>query len=125
MLAAVLTLSMTACGSTDAGSSVADSQSVQSAESSTAESSQTGTTEGADSESTADEGTTEADADAHVAVTANEPNVLDVVRFLGIADRNVFYNVLEPLTRVENGAVVAAAQKAGRCPRMVLPIPSI
>lgn len=107
VLAAALTLSMTACGSTDAGSSVADSQSAQSSESS-----QTGTTEGADSESTADEGTTEADADAHVAVTANEPNVLDVVRFLGIADRNVFYNVLEPLTRVENGVVVAAGAES-------------
>ncbi len=52
------------------------------------------------------------DENAHVAVTANEPNVLDVVRFLGIADRNVFYNVLEPLTRVENGTVVPAGAQS-------------
>ena len=37
-----------------------------------------------------------------------EPSVLDVARFVGVVDRNMFFNVLEPLTRIENGEVVGA-----------------
>ena len=36
---------------------------------------------------------------------ASEPNILDVARFLGIADRNVFYNTLECLVRIDGGVV--------------------
>lgn len=38
----------------------------------------------------------------------SEPSTLDVARFLGVVDRNVMYNFLEPLTRIENGKVVGA-----------------
>lgn len=37
-----------------------------------------------------------------------EPSVLDVARFVGVVDRNIFFNILEPLTRIENGEVVGA-----------------
>ena len=38
----------------------------------------------------------------------SEPSVLDVARFVGVVDRNMFFNILEPLTRIENGEVVGA-----------------
>ncbi|MDD6316749.1 MAG: ABC transporter substrate-binding protein, partial [Clostridia bacterium] len=41
-----------------------------------------------------------------------EPSVLDVARFLGIADRSLFYNVLEPLVRIENGVPAAAGAES-------------
>ena len=41
-----------------------------------------------------------------------EPSILDVARFLGIADRTLFFNVLEPLTRIEDGVVVGAGAKS-------------
>ncbi|MEA4919853.1 MAG: peptide ABC transporter substrate-binding protein [Clostridiaceae bacterium] len=37
-----------------------------------------------------------------------EPSILDVARFLGLADRSTFYNILEPLVRIENGVPAAA-----------------
>ncbi len=45
-------------------------------------------------------------------VTASEPNVLDVARFLGLADRSVFYNILEPLMKIENGIVTEAGAES-------------
>lgn len=41
-----------------------------------------------------------------------EPSVLDVARFVGVVDRNMFFNVLEPLTRIENGEVVGAGAES-------------
>ena len=43
---------------------------------------------------------------------ADEPTVLDVARFSMIQDRNVFYNVLEPLTRIEDGIVTPAGAES-------------
>lgn len=37
-----------------------------------------------------------------------EPSVLDVVRFLGVVDRNILNNILEPLVRIENGVLTPA-----------------
>ena len=45
---------------------------------------------------------------------ADEPTVLDVARFSMIQDRNVFYNVLEPLTRIEDGIVTSWCGELGR-----------
>ena len=42
----------------------------------------------------------------------NEPTVLDVARFSMIQDRKIFYNVLEPLTRIENGIVTPAGAES-------------
>ena len=41
-----------------------------------------------------------------------EPSVLDVARFLGIADRSLFYNVLEPLVRIKDGVPVPAGAES-------------
>lgn len=41
-----------------------------------------------------------------------EPSVLDVARFVGVVDRNMFFNILEPLTRIENGEVVGAGAES-------------
>ena len=55
----------------------------------------------------------ELDEDQYLNVLlADEPTVLDVVRFSMIQDRNVFYNVLEPLTRIENGIVTPAGAES-------------
>lgn len=61
---------------------------------------------------TPDEETT-MDADQYVNVVLSaEPSVLDVVRFLGIIDRTIFHNILEPLVRIENGAIVPAGAES-------------
>lgn len=52
------------------------------------------------------------DEGAYFTAIGSEPNVVDVVRFIGIADRNVFYNVLEPLTRISGGVVVPAGAES-------------
>lgn len=52
------------------------------------------------------------DADAYLSAIGDEPNVVDVVRFIGIADRNVFYNVLEPLVRIVGGIVTPAGAES-------------
>lgn len=55
----------------------------------------------------------EADAEQYLNVILSaEPSVLDVARFIGINDRSVFYNILEPLTRLDNGVVTAAGAKS-------------
>ena len=55
----------------------------------------------------------ELDEDQYLNVLlADEPTVLDVARFSMIQDRNVFYNVLEPLTRIENGIVTPAGAES-------------
>lgn len=105
VLALTLTAGLTACGS--------GNESNASSEDSVAESTLTGGEADA-SESPEETGETEApdaevpDADSYLNVLGSEPNVVDVVRFTGIADRTVFYNVLEPLIRIENGELVGA-----------------
>lgn len=105
VLALTLTAGLTACGS--------GNESNASSEDSVAESTLTGG-EADVSESPEETGETEApdtevpDADSYLNVLGSEPNVVDVVRFTGIADRTVFYNVLEPLIRIENGELVGA-----------------
>lgn len=105
VLALTLTAGLTACGS--------GNESNASSEDSVAESTLTGG-EADVSESPKETGETEApdtevpDADSYLNVLGSEPNVVDVVRFTGIADRTVFYNVLEPLIRIENGELVGA-----------------
>lgn len=55
------------------------------------------------------ENTGEKDADQYLNVLLSaEPSVLDVARFLGIVDRSIFMNVLEPLTRIQDGQIVGA-----------------
>lgn len=105
VLALTLTAGLTACGS--------GNESNASSEDSVAESTLTGGEADA-SESPEETGETEApdtevpDADSYLNVLGSEPNVVDVVRFTGIADRTIFYNVLEPLIRIENGELVGA-----------------
>lgn len=41
-----------------------------------------------------------------------EPSVLDIARFLGVNDRSVFYNTLEPLVRIQNGVPVGAGAES-------------
>jgi ABC-type oligopeptide transport system, periplasmic component len=43
--------------------------------------------------------------------TSADPSVLDVVRFPGMAERTVLYNILEPLTRIQDGKLVPAGAK--------------
>lgn len=45
-------------------------------------------------------------------ILAAEPSVLDVARFISIYDRSVFYNILEPLVRLDNGQVSAAGAES-------------
>lgn len=47
----------------------------------------------------------------NVLLTA-EPSVLDVARFIAIYDRSVFYNILEPLVRLDDGEVTAAGAES-------------
>jgi oligopeptide transport system substrate-binding protein len=50
-----------------------------------------------------------ADKDAYInCLLKSEPSTLDVGKFMNIYDRTVLWNVLEPLTRVQDGQVVAA-----------------
>lgn len=97
ILAATMTL-CSACGSPAA--------------SGTTESDQTGTENTTTVSDVTQSGQAEYDADGFITTTADEPNVIDVVRFLGMADRSVFYNILEPLVRVENGVVVPAGAES-------------
>lgn len=104
-LASALVLGCAACGS-DAGSNDA---SVDTVAESNAEGSTTEASEDVSEDTAPETDSAEApDADAYVNVVGSEPNVVDVVRFTGIADRTVFYNVLEPLIRIENGELVGA-----------------
>ncbi len=49
----------------------------------------------------------EKDAEQYLNVLlTDEPSVLDVARFLGVTDRNLFMNLKEPLVRIENGEIV-------------------
>ncbi len=43
---------------------------------------------------------------------SSEPSILDVVHFTGILDRTVLWNILEPLTRIQNGELVSAGAKS-------------
>lgn len=55
----------------------------------------------------------EKDADQYLNVLLSaEPSVLDVARFLGIVDRNLFSNIKEPLTRIKDGEVVGAGAES-------------
>lgn len=51
----------------------------------------------------------DADADSYLNVLLNsEPSSLDVAKFLDTYSRSVMYNILEPLTRIQNGVVTGA-----------------
>ena len=51
----------------------------------------------------------DADADSYLNVLLkSEPSSLDVAKFLDTYSRSVMYNILEPLTRVQNGVVTGA-----------------
>lgn len=55
----------------------------------------------------------EKDADQYLNVLLSaEPSVLDVARFLGIIDRNLFSNIKEPLTRIKDGEVIGAGAES-------------
>lgn len=45
-------------------------------------------------------------------VVHSEPNILDVARFIGLPDRSIFYNTLEPLVIIENGVVTEAGAES-------------
>lgn len=75
---------------------------------STSATDQTDTTEQASAASTVERTSEDGELDENQylnVLLADEPTVLDVARFSMIQDRNVFYNVLEPLTRIEDGIV--------------------
>ena len=61
-----------------------------------------------ENEEPADDGEVKLADDQTLKVLHSEPNILDVARFLGTADRYVFYNTLEPLVKLENGVIVEA-----------------
>ena len=61
-----------------------------------------------ENEEPADDGEVKLAEDQTLKVLHSEPNILDVARFLGTADRYVFYNTLEPLVKLENGVIVEA-----------------
>jgi len=48
------------------------------------------------------------DENSYIHVVSGEPSVLNTSKFKGLNDRKVFYNILEPLTRVQEGKVTAA-----------------
>lgn len=51
----------------------------------------------------------DADADSYInALLNSEPSSLDVAKFLDTYSRSVMYNILEPLTRIQNGVVAGA-----------------
>lgn len=55
----------------------------------------------------------DADADSYLNVLLkSEPSSLDVAKFLDTYSRSVMYNILEPLTRVQNGVVTGAGAES-------------
>lgn len=55
----------------------------------------------------------DADADSYLNVLLkSEPSSLDVSKFLDTYSRSVMYNILEPLTRVQNGVVTGAGAES-------------
>ena len=55
----------------------------------------------------------EKDAEQYLNVLlTDEPSVLDVARFLGVTDRNLFMNLKEPLVRIENGEIVGSGAES-------------
>ena len=51
----------------------------------------------------------DADADSYInALLNSEPSSLDIAKFLDTYSRSVMYNILEPLTRIQNGVVTGA-----------------
>lgn len=73
-------------------------------------SSDDGNSNGKNDETTSDNQT--ADADSYINCILNgEPSTLDIAKFTQIYDRTVMQNMLEPLTRVQDGKVVGAGAK--------------
>lgn len=73
-------------------------------------SSDDGNSNGKNDEAASDNQT--ADADSYINCILNgEPSTLDIAKFTQVYDRTVMQNMLEPLTRVQDGEVVAAGAK--------------
>lgn len=54
-----------------------------------------------------------ADADSYINCILNgEPSTLDIAKFSQVYDRGVMQNILEPLTRIQNGEVVGAGAES-------------
>ncbi len=55
----------------------------------------------------------EPDADSYINCILNgEPSTLDVAKFMQVYDRGVLQNILEPLTRIQDGVVVGAGAES-------------
>ena len=55
----------------------------------------------------------EADADSYINCLINgEPSTLDLAKFMQVYDRSVLQNILEPLTRIQDGVVVGAGAES-------------
>lgn len=95
LLAGAMALGLAACGQ----SSSSDSETSSSADTS------------ASSEASAD--TTAADKETYLnCLLDSEPSSLDVAKYMDIQSRSVLWNILEPLTRIEDGQVVGAGAES-------------
>lgn len=102
LLAALMVLTTAGCQGANQESSTQEN---------TAQTETTTTEESAASQVKPNEG--EPDEEQYINTSIDsEPSVLDVARFTTITDRSIFYNILEPLTRIQDSTVVPAGAES-------------
>lgn len=101
LLAAMMVLSTAGCQSAQQESGTEESSAQT----------ETTTEESASSQVKPNEGEPDAEQYINTSLSA-EPSVLDVARFTTVTDRTVFYNILEPLTRIQDSTVVPAGAES-------------